>query len=207
MYEKCSFNDWCVINKSNTISVCFLIFLKNSPIEKKKKKKKKKTGKQFRGKCVDRREAGKNPAGLRSLFSVVTRFCERFGAVSTHSVAESEFDRTEPNYTGRSPRRRRFDLKRFLFFLSLSPLPFSSSFLKPSPRERRIFATVVRTWLISSRTSYFRYLLGLVWVFFLFFFPSVSFVYRHNKKMKKMSRRRLEDFFVFFLIINIRLLD
>lgn len=124
MYEKCSFNDWCVINKSNTISVCFLIFLKNSPIEKKKKKKKKKTGKQFRGKCVDRREAGKNPAGLRSLFSVVTRFCERFGAVSTHSVAESEFDRTEPNYTGRSPRRRRFDLKRFLFSLSLS-----SSFL------------------------------------------------------------------------------
>lgn len=93
------------------------------------------------------------------------------------------------------------------FSLSLSPLPFSSSFLKPSPRERRIFATVVWTWLISSRTSYFQYLLGLVWVFFLFFFPSVSFVYRHNKKMKKMSRRRLEDFFVFFLIINIRLLD
>lgn len=81
----------------------FLIFLQKCLIEMRKEKEKK-NGKQFTGKCVDRREAGKNPAGLRSLFSVVTRFCERFGAVSTHSVAESEFDRTEPNYTGRSPR-------------------------------------------------------------------------------------------------------
>lgn len=122
------------------------------------KKKKKENGKQFTGKCVDRREAGKNPAGLRSLFSVVTRFCERFGAVSTHSVAESEFDRTEPNYTGRSPRRRRrrrFDLKRrlvpnrFLFFLFLSPPSFLFLFLEALSSRRRIFATWNVTHLVA----------------------------------------------------------
>lgn len=121
--------------------------------------KRKKNGKQFTGKCVDRREAGKNPAGLRSLFSVVTRFCERFGAVSTHSVAESEFDRTEPNYTGRSPRRR-FDLKRFLFsppllFLSL---PFSRNPLLAREEFSQPGANVTHP------------------ILFLFLFPTLSFV-------------------------------
>lgn len=123
------------------------------------KRKRKRNGKQFTGKCVDRREAGKNPAGLRSLFSVVTRFCERFGAVSTHSVAESEFDRTEPNYTGRSPRRR-FDLKRFLFsppllFLSL---PFSRNPLLAREKFSQPGANVTHP------------------ILFLFLFPTLSFV-------------------------------
>lgn len=133
----------------------FLIFLQKCLIEMRKEKEKE-TANSLQ---ADRREAGKNPAGLRSLFSVVTRFCERFGAVSTHSVAESEFDRTEPNYTGRSPRRR-FDLKRFLFsppllFLSL---PFSRNPLLAREEFSQPGANVTHP------------------ILFLFLFPTLSFV-------------------------------